>query len=604
MHARAGLLLLTALACGPPEPHPAVDPPINGCGTCEEGSCNAKGFCQVEQADDDVDFVLVLPMPDSVYYAPNLTYLFTRNELADAVGKTKGCGNCVTIPRLGSRVGRYLVDQDAAHRLGASLPLDNDVEVGQAQVPMNAVYRRMIDLDGNFVEATSVGLPVPPDFGRRSLDASPFALGIGGSSAITSTVNLPPGTYRVDFDVDPALRALLPPRVEPYVIPVSTQTIARLDTFQLAGAELDAPSVRTTTIQSEYRSLDGFRAYLFDKALGRVVSRSVLLKGNKVENVYLATKNQLGPNGLPATVELVIEPPPEAFAPTLRTPVLSGLLAPDYPEIPQPSILVGEVRGPRGEGVAARVHIVSAGLLSLRSGVAEEQLRYATALATDANGRFSTVVPEGTYKVFVDPDAALSVARSVITLRTAGVESGVSSGTRTTWTVPVVPKTRVTGRAVLADNTVLEDVAVKFAPALSRVADSAYELPRPLSTRTDADGRFAVEVDAGSYDLTVTPISGTRFAPYVLTDQIVPSRAYGGCTLALGDLHVKIPRVLSLALRDPRTEVIPWVWARVFARSAGSQHYVEIQKELLDADGTADLLFRKPEHATPKECTP
>lgn len=603
MHARIGLLLAAAAACGPPEPHPAVDPPRNACGICAEGRCNERGFCQLEQADDDVDFVLVLPMPDTVYYAPNLTYMFSRDELAAAVGKSKGCDNCVSIPRLGSRVGRYLVDQNSAHQLGGQLPSADGTEALEAQVPMTAVYRRMINIDGTFVDATSVGLPVPPDFGRRSLDANPAALGIGGSYPIVSAVNLPPGTYRVDFDVDPSLRTLLPPRVEPYVIPVKLVTDPQKDTFALTT--LDSPAARTTNIGSQYRALDGFRAYLYDNATRREISRSVLLKGNRNDGVYLATQGQVGPNGLPSTVDLVIEPPTDAFAPTLQTHVLTGqLLAPEYPEIPQPTILGGDVRGPRGEGIPARIEIVSTGVISLRKGVAEDQLKYTTMLATDGNGHFSTVVPEGTYKVFVDPDDSLSVGRSVSTQRTAGVESGVTTGTRTSWIVTAVPKTRVKGRAILADQRVLGDVAVKFAPSITRAADSAYELPRPLSVRTDAAGRFVAELDSGVYDLTITPTSGTNFAPFVLTDQYVPSLAAGGCTLELGDLQVNVPRVLSLDMRDPSIAVLPWVWARLFARSEGSQHYVEIQKELLDSEGKGDLLFRKPERATLKGCAP
>ena len=607
-------LLVGLLACGPVPSNPVIDPPVNECSTtadCREGVCkehalpHPQRYCEVDEA---VDFVLVLPMPDTVYYAPGLTYLLTQDDLARRpVFGAEACkGNCVSVPYHARTEGRYNVTGPAAQVLGGRLVDGGGNELALAQVPMRATYRRLVPgPGGRLVEATSLGLPIEPVVARRLVDESGTP-GFGANEPLLSTANLPPGDYLADFAPDPSLRDFVPPRVKLFTVPVFQATTNVPDTSTLSAP--DSPDQRRGTIRSAYRSLDGYRCSLVDHDTGRALSRTEILEGSRT-SVYLATFNQVDPTDdtgkrLPASVDLVVAPPVDTFlVPTLRTPVIAGSLSEyRYPELPtEPSSLVGTVRLADGTGTRADLEIVSTSIVNLRDHIVEDKLSYTTKVSTDDRGRFETALPEGTYRVFVDPAPASGATRREITLKTKGAETGNPVGARTVWDIGLEPQSVVSGRALLQDERVLGDVEVSFVPVMARTSVSRFELPRPLSVRTEkGTGAFRASLDVGFYDVTVTPVSGTRFAPFVMTDLFVRPAATGPCSL--DDFVVKVPRVYPLTLREPNDNKLSWAWARVFARAEGSQHYVEIQRELLDEEGYADLWFRKPELAPSTPC--
>lgn len=607
-------LVLGLFACGPIPPDPIIDPPVNECistADCAEGSCrehqlpNPGRHCEV---DEEIDFVLVLPMPDTVLYAPNVTYLLTQTELQQPSFPSDTCkGNCVSVPSLARTEGRYVVTRDVAHALGARLPIgDNGEEAAQAQIPVRASYRRLVpSASGELVEASSVGLPVEPIFANRILDNGPDPsgiVGIGGQPPLLTTANLPPGDYLAEFQVDAPLQTLIPPRANRFSIAARRGTFVRLDTVTLN--ELDQRALRHGPIRSQYRALDDFRVSLVDRGTGRAISRTAVLQG-QADELQLDTFNQtMAPDDprLP-NAELVIAPPSETYSgvPTLRTQLIDGSVRSyEYPELPLPSILDAKVVTADGRGVRADLEIVSTGIVNLREHVPEDTLSYSTKLSTDDRGAFRSVLPEGEYRVFVDPDPDENLTRREITLKTIGAESRNPVGARTEWTIPLGPKTRVSGRAVLQDQRVLERAEISFVPSIVRPSRSRFELPRPRTVSTEAGGVFTVDLDVGSYDVTVTPITGTRFAPYVVSDLFVRPPSSVPCQL--DDFVVKVPKAYPLTLREPNDNLLPWAWARVFARAEGSQHYVEIQRELLDAEGYVDLWFRKPELAKTNPC--
>lgn len=607
---RTSAVLFAALvACGTIEPDPIITPPRNVCSStpCESGStCNSSGFCEVDE--DDVDFMLVFPMPDGAYYAPNSTYLLSQSDLAQvSVTNRETCPNrCISVPFVSILQDRFFVTGAGAAQLrggtplyapdGTQLPLD-----AVKQLPFRAAYVPQLVVDGVAFDATDVGLPlgtiIPPILVDRE---APAGSAIGSTIPVYTTVNLPPGNYRVELQPDPSLQSFAPPRSERVEIARKPSTSRTPVSFTLDV--LDPAPPRTTAIKSRYRKLDGFQAYLVDAGSGRRISRSVGLRGSQNDEVYLATKNQDDEGQLPGSVDFVLEPPPNSYAPTLQTHVIGRLLAPEYPELPPPAIVEGVVTGPEG-GVRTDLELVSADIVLLRNeGLQGDQLHYRTRVSTDGDGRFSTIVPEGTYRVFADPEATANVGRRETLLATTGTAPGALFGVRTSWNVQLGPKSQVTGQAVLADSRILDGVEVSFTPSISRWQGSRFELPRPLRVVTNGRGEFSANLDSGFYDLTITPTTGTGFAPFVRTDLFVAQRLEGGCTVALGPLEVKVPKVLDVTLRDSLDNAIAYSWARVFARSAGSQHYVEIQHQLLDADGSGQLLFRKPEHAVLKGC--
>ena len=597
---RSACWLVLALGCGPVEPSVTLDAPRNTCtvDSCSEGSCVA-GRCEVT---DPGDYALVLSMADSAYYAPGVTFVLGRADViaqASKAGASTCPGQCLSTPYVSRVSGRYLVDANVVEELGGRLVDGAGANLAQAQVPVSAIYRYLLpDSNGTLTEATALGLPIADVLTSVLPDDAARAAGVGGGNALVTRAIVGPGQYQVEMQVQASLRSMLPPRLATYDPQNDgTSTNRADDTFQPAA--VDPVESRTTTIASSYRSLAGYRAYLTD-ASGRTISRTVTLDGAQ-NRVFLATFGQQQPNGtLPTSTRLVLAPPEDTLGvPTLRIAVLAGSLnAPAYPELPTPSSLEGTVTAADGTGVKADLDILATGVVNLRDHLTEDSLTYVTRLSTDDRGRFATVLPEGTYHVFVDPDPASGMSRRDITLQTRGAQTGTPSGARTTWTVPVDPKTRVTGRAIALGGPPLDAVDVWFRPSVPRITDSAYELPRPITVRTDASGTFSADLDSGYYDFTITPVSGTGFAPYVRSNQLIPRRAGGTCTIALGDVAVHVPQVLAFTLRDPiNSAVPPPAWARLFARPAGSEHYVELQRELTDSSGYVRLLFRQPDYA-------
>lgn len=605
----SALLVAGLLACGSIEPDPIIDPPRNVCsGTpCAEGDfCNSRGFCETDEKD--LDFVLVLPMPDTAFYAPNVTYLLSQRDLAQVsvTGREECPGNCISIPRLTVFEGRYFVSGAGAEQLGTTLYSSDGDKLAPAaikQLPIRATYTPQVMVDGVAVDATDLGLPLGKILARVTVDtAAPLDRGIGTTKPVYTAANVPPGTYRVEYEVEPSLQSFAPPRADR--IEVLRSQFTQTDRIPFTVDVPDPAPARTTVIKSRYRKLDGFQAYLVEVASGRRISRVAEMRGSQNDEVYLATVNQDDDGQLPGNVDFVLAPPPNSYAPTLQTRVIGRLLAPEYPELPPPAIVEGVVNA-QGGGVRADLELVSEEIVLLRNeGLLGDQLHYRTRVSTDGDGRFATIVPEGTYRVYADPDPTRNVGRRETRLATRGAEAGALFGLRTTWNVPLGPKSIVTGQAILGDSRILGGVGVSFAPSQYRWTDSRFELPRPLRTTTNGRGEFAADLDEGFYDLTIAPTTGTGFAPFVRTDLFVPQRLERGCTLALGRLEIEIPAVYPITLRDSSDNVIPLAWARMFARATGSQHYVEIQHELLDANGSGQLLFRKPERAPLRGCDP
>lgn len=608
-----GWLLLGVIACDPIPADPVVKAPRNECSAsqpCSEGSCkphappHSRDYCEVDEA---FDFMIVATMADTSFYAPGTSFLLTQTDLSQpSFGSITCRETCVALPRIARTEGRYSIGLDAAKDLGTILLDAAGAEIPTARLPLRAVYRPLFRLaDGRLVEATSVGLPLGPIFARRVLDDGPVTSepGFADQPKLMSTADLPPGWYEAQFDVDPVLRSVIPPRVKDFEVPVS-----RFPNYpDSESLQPDAASFRTGTIRSRYRALDDFRAALVDRFTGRTVSRTLVLQGSRAE-MYLATFNQVVAPGDPRLpdVDLVVAPPAESPLPTLRAPIITGgaLSEYPYPELPERSRITGSVLGPDGSGVQADLEIVSTSIINLRDHVPEDQLSYVTKLSTDARGAFQTVVPEGIYRVFVDPDPSRGLSRREITLPTRGVETNNPVGATSEWSVPLESQSQVSGRARLQDGRVLDGVSVDFAPSIARSKASRFELPRNTTVLTAADGTFSARLDTGFYDVTVTPVSGTRYAPFVLTDLLVRPAAAGPC--ALEDFVIKVPRLFPMTLRDPNDNRLPYAWARVFARAEGSQHYVELQRELLNDEGFADLWFRKPELAknAPDKNTP
>jgi hypothetical protein len=252
-----------------------------------------------------------------------------------------------------------------------------------------------------------------------------------------------------------------------------------------------------------------------------------------------------------------------------------------YPSVPKPVTISGTVRSPVG-AVSASLHFASVKLYSFLANAPTTcsiefsdaaLLHYDVVVSTadrlapgGAVGKYSVVLPQGTYIITVDPDATSGSAKEIFgnTLSTPpGIAVALPStasrdscqNTTETHDFALEPQLNVTGTVLIADGRALANATVDLTPAailltspLTPVAQ--VDGPRPFEVATGADGSFSAAVDPGTYDVTVRPVDGTRF-PWIVS----PAHTFSKSHTNLDPLFVPAPVPLSLTLHDPLADL-------------------------------------------------
>ncbi|MFW6067520.1 MAG: carboxypeptidase-like regulatory domain-containing protein [Myxococcota bacterium] len=175
-----------------------------------------------------------------------------------------------------------------------------------------------------------------------------------------------------------------------------------------------------------------------------------------------------------------------------------------------------EARTPSGAGPVPNA------VVTLRSedlyGDQEEVTGTFRAMATtDGEGRFSVEVLPGTYDVVIAPPGAFesssgTVASELGVLVEAGVRIEAGNDTIRGQLFTVSPREQVGGYVETADGRPVGGAAVQ-ASALGMLLPAVPASPynRSSDTVTDGNGLFDLRVDAGAYDLSIKPPSGSGF---------------------------------------------------------------------------------------------
>jgi len=148
-----------------------------------------------------------------------------------------------------------------------------------------------------------------------------------------------------------------------------------------------------------------------------------------------------------------------------------------------------------------------------------------SATATTEAGRYSVRLLPGTYDVIVTPPARES---GLAVLRESGVViTGPEGSTTLAGQLFEIPE-RVpfggTVRTTIGEGML--DAQVRATPRGTTFGDPPVEVARfarSATTSTDLDGRFALPLDVGVYDLVVEPPAGSNFPWLVLPDNPVRS---------------------------------------------------------------------------------
>jgi hypothetical protein len=574
--------LAIALACGPVEGTSLSRAPDNTCslhpcdlyapGPRTKAVCNA-GRCELP-GRPDYPFTIVVSVPSSSFFAPGYTFVVPSADLFAPQTPTRGqCTppSCLSLPSLSKATGGYVVRREASEAVGFALPELLSIPVRVTFVPLSAPG----------VEMRSLGLPTDVTF------ASSEQVG----KLVTYEEPVPSGQYlRLSYPEAP-FDAFFPPAVDEVTLAGDFTDDFTLGARQAADPpgtrQLDDPSgdTRRARVRRE-EGLDGFRIWIADAKTGRRVSVVRTLSGTDAETRLDTTGQSEGnTTALRDGLDVVVAPPDGWLAaPRLQSTLIGGQGLRDlvYPSLPLPASLSGVVATRTDAGTLSGIPsslAIESQSLRLVDGTPSPLLRYRTTVFTDESGRFATVLPPGLYDVVIEPAEATGFgkARKVLEI----------TETRAATLEPPL-RTEAGGRVELSDGRPLAAAQIFAMP--SKVQPDPTVVPRAGRAVTDADGRFRLELDQGSYELTIAPEAGTGFP------RLVTIRGIGTVKEDIGTLVVPAPLRLPLTIRAPTASEAPGLpiaraVVRIFAEPAGGGPAVEVGSAMTDKTGKCEILL-------------
>ena len=203
-------------------------------------------------------------------------------------------------------------------------------------------------------------------------------------------------------------------------------------------------------------------------------------------------------------------------------------------------------------------------------------------------GRFEVQLLPGTYEVVVTPgagDLGLRVHRQQITI-------GMASGTELRGQVFQLPARSAFGGTVnTSSGEAIIDALVRASPrgALSGTLAPVSMFARPNDTRTDLDGRFAMGLDVGVFDIVVEPPLRSNY-PWLIRS---PQEIGGSDAPFTGDFQLDAPVPVSgVAFHEEGVPVVEGeVRAFAIVEQGGVTRTIQIGRTVTDADGHYRLLL-------------
>ncbi len=608
-HLPVAFLTLIVACSAVDGPAPAVAP-VN---VCPEYACSAyrpytpglaaaqcnSGACVVSA---HIDYLLVVSLPETSFYAPNQSFVLASGTLFDRPTASCPTRTCARLPEVGVVVGNYVIaprvsEEQVHYYLGNGL--------GQpAALPIDVVYRPLWNLAATSVPVARVGLPL------LSVHAWPITVlaGTPGPARGPSPgyrTQIAAGLYERTIMPTAPFDTSFPPNVE--VVTVSSGAAAfDQDVLETLDTTPDGKGARRfptfTLTRADGGSMDGWVTYLRDQATGRRVSSlSPLDPSKRLAPPGLSYQVQLNTNRHPASpgpgfppdalygTDLVVIPlSPDR--PTFFVPYLGGEIPADQvvPAVLEAARVSGTVTSKDAANPLAADLVFTATKLLTSAGVVSANLEHTVRTSTDPQGQFEVRLARGEYAVVVSPRVAGFGKVSLESFKVDSVND-VQAGK----TLQVEPQRWVRGMCRVSDGRPLAGATVDFAPSVSLVTatlpGSRDSWPRALQVKTDRTGAFVAQVDAGVYDVKVRPAEGSRL-PWLVTS----GRSVGTSDSVFEVLELEVPAPIAsgLTLVDPQNNALVRAVVRVFAPAAGG--YVEIGRALTDTQGRYELYLAGP----------
>jgi hypothetical protein len=113
--------------------------------------------------------------------------------------------------------------------------------------------------------------------------------------------------------------------------------------------------------------------------------------------------------------------------------------------------------------------------------------------------------------------------------------------------------------------------------------------PRPVRTRTAADGSFALSLDEGAQQIAVVPQAGSGFPRVVVLADVT------GESFVLPPVEIPAPVKLAFRLNNVSNAFVPIANAivRVFAEAPGGGGVVEVGRGAADERGQVEILLAR-----------
>jgi hypothetical protein len=185
----------------------------------------------------------------------------------------------------------------------------------------------------------------------------------------------------------------------------------------------------------------------------------------------------------------------------------------NFTKLPSPVTIEGQMttRDER-EPTPGRIDLVSTEIFGVDAGIFAS---FKTSVAVDARGFFRVSIPPGKYRVWGVPSQAGGLAGGELSSYEAAWDVSADAPFQAGRLLELPRRTEVRGQTSLPSAEIQAVASPQTILPFDQVFGAAAFIPRATPGLVDAAGRFVVEADPGSFDISLRPPESSGFAWFV-----------------------------------------------------------------------------------------
>lgn len=185
----------------------------------------------------------------------------------------------------------------------------------------------------------------------------------------------------------------------------------------------------------------------------------------------------------------------------------------NFTKLPSPVTLEGQMTTrDESEPTPGRIDFVSTEIFGVDAGIFAS---FQSSVAVDADGFFSVSIPPGKYRVYGVPSQAGGSAGGELSSYEAAWEVSADAPFQAGRLLELPRRTEVKGQTSLPSAEIQAVASPQTILPFDQVFGAAAFIPRATPGLVDAAGRFVVEADPGTFDISVRPPESSGFAWFV-----------------------------------------------------------------------------------------